>query len=52
MIVDTLNPNCLLSQLFNGTLTEKEKGRLINSIRKYHKKLKKEKKTEMKYYRV
>lgn len=52
VMVDTMNPKLLLSQLFNGSLTERQRRKIINSIRKYHKRLKKNNITEAKYYRV
>lgn len=43
MTVDTLHPNCLIAQLFNGTLTKEKRKQLAVSIEKHHKNIRKNK---------
>jgi len=52
MIVGTLEPQLLISSLFNNTLTQKEKKKVSRSIREHHRRVKKENRKELKNFLV
>lgn len=52
VIVETLNPESLVAKLFDGSMDTEQRNKVIDSIHKYHKNLKKKNKKTIKDYRI